>query len=69
MFRTPVDHLKLKMKPHPYPYTNRLDQEGTLYQGIMDLYHIPIFVGEFYQDYFICDVVDLDKCHILLGRS
>jgi len=35
---------------------------------IIDLCHSPILIGIFYQDIVACDVVDMDVCHVLLGR-
>ena len=35
----------------------------------MNLCHVPISIGKFYQDSVICDVVVMDTCHILLERS
>ena len=29
---------------------------------------MPISIDKFYQDSVTCDVVDMDACHILLGR-
>ena len=34
----------------------------------MDLCYVPISIGEFFQDFIACDVVNMDKCHILLGK-
>ena len=30
---------------------------------------VPLSIGRYYKDEIICDVVDMDTCHILLGRS
>ena len=45
-----------------------LDQERPMHQ-VINRCHIPISIGKFYRDPVACDVVDMDKCHILLGRS
>ena len=29
---------------------------------------IPLSIGKFYQDEVVCDVVDMDACHVLLGQ-
>ena len=34
----------------------------------MDLCYIPISTEKFYQNSVACDVIDMNKCHILLGR-
>ena len=36
---------------------------------VMYLCQVPIFIGKRYKDFVTCDVVDMDKCHILLGRQ
>ena len=35
---------------------------------VTDLCHVPLSIGKFSEDYVACDVVDMDNCHILLGR-
>ena len=35
---------------------------------VIDLCHVFIFIGNFYQDFVACDIVNMDKCHILLER-
>ena len=35
---------------------------------VTNLCHVSISIGKFYQDFVACDVVDMDACHILLGR-
>jgi len=67
VFRTLVDHLKVEMKPHHHPYTIGWIKRGPIM--VMDLCHIPISIDKFYEDSFACVVVDIDKCHILLGRQ
>lgn len=29
---------------------------------------MPLSIGKYYQDEILCDVVDMDACHVLLGR-
>ena len=35
----------------------------------MDLCQVSIFIGKHYQDFVTCNVIDVDKCNILLERS
>ena len=65
MSRSLVDHLKLKMEPHPHLYTICKKDPFIM---VIDLCHVPISIGKFYEDSVASDVVDMDKYHILLGR-
>lgn len=35
---------------------------------VIETYTIPIAIGKHYSDEVVCDVVDIDASHILLGR-
>ena len=59
--------MKLEMGPHPNSYTSRWIKKGP-YIKITDLCHISISIDKFYQDFIACDVVDIDACHMILGR-
>ena len=30
---------------------------------------VPLLIGKYYKDEIVCNMVDMDACHILLGRS
>ena len=62
-----MDHLKLETKSHHHPYDIGWIKKGSCIK-VMDLYYVPISNGKFYQDFVACDVIDMDKCHILLER-
>ena len=56
-----VNHLGLKLEPHPRPHY--LDDEYVEYQC-----KISFKIGQ-YEDEILCDVVDIKRTSILLGRS
>jgi len=62
-----VDYLELTMEPYPHPYTIRWIKKGPCIK-VTNLCQVPISIGKFYQDSVTSDVVDMDACHILLGR-
>ena len=62
--RALINHLMLETKPHPHPYTIGWITKG---KGT-DICHVSISITKFYQDSVACDVVDMNACHILLGR-
>ena len=35
---------------------------------LTDLCRVPISISKYYQDTVVCDVVDMDTCHVLLER-
>ena len=67
IFRALVDYLKLRTEPYPHSYTIGWIKKGLSIK-VSDLCHVPILIGKFYQDSVVCDMVDMDACHILLGR-
>jgi len=63
-----VDYLKLETEPHLHPYTIGWSKKDLSIK-VIDGCHVLISIGKYYQDTVCCDVVDMDTCHILLGRS
>jgi len=67
VFKALVDYLKVETEPHRHPCIIGWIKKGPSIQ-VINLYHVLILIGKFYQDFVACDV-DMDKCYILLGRS
>ncbi|KAF7149685.1 hypothetical protein RHSIM_Rhsim02G0114600 [Rhododendron simsii] len=65
--RTMVDKLGLQRQKHPSPYSigwiRDVGETKVTEQCI-----VPFSIGKDYKDEVVCDVVDMDACHMLLGR-
>ena len=62
-----VRKLELATEKHPNPYKLTWLQEGkkvTVSKRCL----VSISIGSTYKDRMWCDVVEMDACHILLGR-
>ena len=62
-----VKKLGLRTEPHPNPYhisliTDEIDVKLT------DSYLVKFSTSDKYLDKILCDVLDMDACHLLLGR-
>jgi len=62
-----VDYSRLETKPHLHPYDIGWINKGPCIK-VIDRCHVPISIKKFYQYHIACDVMDMDKCHILLIR-
>jgi len=63
-----VEYMKLETKSHPQPYDNGRIKKGPCIK-VTNRCQVPISIEKFYRDPITCDVVNIDKCHIFLGRS
>ncbi|MGG6712857.1 UNVERIFIED_CONTAM: retroviral-like aspartic protease, partial [Salmonella enterica subsp. enterica serovar Weltevreden] len=62
-----VDYLRLPTEPHDKPYSLGWVRKGSQVRVAMTC-KVPISIGKHYKEEVLCDVLDMDVCHILLGR-
>ena len=62
-----VKAFELPIEKHPRAYKVRWIKRG-LETRVTKTCHVPFSIGKYYQDEILCDVVDMDACHVLLGR-
>ncbi|XP_057550663.1 uncharacterized protein LOC130828721 [Amaranthus tricolor] len=61
-----ISELNLKTKPHPHPYKMKwLDNKAS---GVVCKQSLISLTLGTYTDEILCDVLDMDACHLLLGR-
>ena len=62
-----VKKLGLRTEPHPNPYHISWNT-NEIYVKVTDSCLVNFSIGDKYFDEILCDVVDMDACHFLLGR-
>lgn len=62
-----VKKLQLKTSKHPSPYKISWIKKGAEAK-VTEVCKVPLSIGKTYKDEITCDVIDMDACHVLLGR-
>jgi len=64
-----VDKLNLKIIPHPRPYKlHWINDGGGGDINVKNQVKVKLLVKNYVDD-VLCDVVPMEACHVLLGRS
>jgi hypothetical protein len=61
-----VSKLGLKIEKHPAPYKIGWINWGTE-TLVSERCHFTFSIGKHYSNFILCDVVEMDACHLILG--
>lgn len=67
MSKSLVKALSLQTMKHPRPYSIGWIKKSNETK-VIELFKLPFSIVKWYLDELIYDIVDMDACHILLGR-
>ena len=62
-----VEFMKLPTTLHEKPYSLGWVSKGSQFRVSLS-YKVPISIGKHYIEEVLCDVLNLDVCHIIFGR-
>ncbi|KAL5568451.1 hypothetical protein UlMin_025026 [Ulmus minor] len=62
-----VKALQLPSNKHSHPYRLGWVRKGVE-SKVTDTCKVPLSIGKVYAEEVVCDMIDMDTCHILLGR-
>ncbi|GJY75888.1 transposon ty3-I gag-pol polyprotein [Tanacetum coccineum] len=62
-----VKAFKLPTEPHPNPYQIGWIKKGLTLK-VTKICKVTLAIGKHYNELVTCDVVDMEACHVLLGR-
>lgn len=62
-----VKAMGIAIDKHRKPYkVGWIEKRNDIW--VIELCKVPLSIGKFYHDDIICDVLEMDACHLLLGR-
>ena len=65
--RAMVKAFQLPTSKHSHPYRLGWVRKGVE-SKVLDTCKVPLSIGKVYAEEVLCDIIEMDTCHILLGR-